>query len=87
MSRLQTGMSRSKAEGRFCRRDANIWKTFPNVKISVQAIFVSEVSRVATCEIVVYLGGEDAKNSGNVLRVVDVLSFGEAQRDFGYPSL
>ena len=62
--------------------NANIWKLFPKVKITVQDIFISEISRVASCEITVHLDGEDASDTGNVLKVVDILRYGEAQQIF-----
>ena len=66
--------------GEVIKANTTIWQSFPDVKIDVEAIFISETSRVASCELTVYLDGEDFGDPERVLKVVDVLSFSEEQK-------
>lgn len=62
------------------KANANIWQSFPQIKINVEALFISDASRVATCEISVCLDGEDLSKPERVLKVVDILSFSEENK-------
>ena len=62
------------------KANTNIWQSLPDVHINVEAVYISESSRVASCEITVCLDGEDLGDPERVLKVVDILSFDEGQK-------
>jgi len=54
--------------------NGSIFAAVPNIKISVEDVFVDEAKRTAVAEILVALNDAD----GTVLKVVDVIQFDES---------